>query len=174
LKSILRILAYVIVSYLLLSLESPLLTSFHVRMYAPDPALACVVFAAVTLEFMPGIILCAILGLMKDGFSSGVPVGMYVEIYVLVFMACYALAWRLDYRNVVLITLIVMCASLMSSLLFFVLSAIFDRDFEEFDLIFRMAIPQALITAPMGPIVSGILSYLDRKILATEKEGLFK
>lgn len=173
-KQSLRILAWVFVAYLLLSLESPLLTSFHIRMYAPDPALAAAVFAAITLEFIPGLIACAILGLVKDGFSSGVPLGMHVEIYVLVFMACFALARRLDYRNVVLLTVVVMCASLLSSLLFFVLSAIFDQDFEEFDLIFRLAIPQALITAPMGPIVGGILGYLDRKLLAVEKEGLFR
>jgi len=173
-KAALRILVYGLLGYLLLSLESPLLTSFHVRMYAPDPALAVVVYAAATLDFGSGIMLAAMLGLIKDGFASGVPVGLYVEIYVLIYLSCFALSRRLDYRNVVLITLVVMCGSLISSLLFFVLSAIFDRDFEQFDMIFRMALPQALITAPMGPIVSGILSYLDDKVLPGDKEGVFR
>jgi len=173
-KNALRIFCYLLVGYLLLSLESPLLTSFHIRMYAPDPVLAAVVFAAASLEFIPGIIMCAFAGLIKDGFSAGVPIGMYAEIYVLVFLVCYIVARRLDYRNVVLITVVVMCASLFSSTLFFILSAIFDRDFEQFDLVFRLAIPQALITAPMGPIVSGILARVDARLFLTEKEGIFR
>jgi len=170
----LQVLLYVVVAYVLLSLESPLLTSFHVRMYAPDVALAVVVHAACAVEFLPGVILCAVLGLLKDGFSSGVPVGTHVEIYVLVFLCCFALTRRLDYRNVVLLTLVTFGASLVSSFLFFVFSAIFDRDFEEFDLVFRLALPQALITSPMGPIVAGLLAFLDRKLAGTEKDGVFR
>ena len=67
-----------------------------------------------------------------------------------------------------------MLGSLLSSVLFFVLSAIFDRDFEQFDLIFRLAIPQALLTAPMGPIVSGLLSFIDDKFGLVEREGGFR
>lgn len=170
----LQILLYLAVAYVLLSLESPLLTSFHVRMYAPDVALAVVVHAACAVEFLPGVILCAMLGLLKDGFSSGVPVGTHIEIYVLVFLCCFALTRRLDYRNVVLLTLVTFGASLVSSFLFFVFSAIFDRDFEEFDLVFRLALPQALITSPMGPIVAGLLAFLDRKLAGSEKDGVFR
>jgi rod shape-determining protein MreD len=173
-RETLRFVLWFFLAYLLLSLESPMLTSFHIRMYAPDPALAVVVYAAATMSFLPGILLSACLGLLRDGFSGGVPVGMYVEIYALIFMVCYAVARRLDYRNVVLMTLATLGASLLASLLFFVLSAIFDRDFEEFDMIFRLAIPQALITAPMGPIVAGILLWLDERIMSTERDGQFK
>jgi len=170
----LRMLVYVLIAYLLLSIESPLLSSFHVRMYAPDPALAVVVYAAAAMEFMPGIFTAFILGILKDGFSGGVPLGMHVEIFVAVFLACAAVSRRLDYRGAVLMSVVVVCSSLVSSLLFFVFSAIFDRDFEQFDLIFRLAIPQALISAPIGPIVGGLLSLLDRRILLVDRDGLFK
>jgi len=173
-KTAVRVLLYVLLGYVLLSLESPLLTSFHVRMYAPDPALAIVVFAACAMDFVPGMALAALLGLLKDGFAAGVPIGMHVEIFALVFLACYALSRRMDYRNVVLMTLVVAVASLVASTLFFALSAIFDRDFEEFDLVFRLAIPQAVITSPMGPIVAGLLAWVDRKLFLIEKEGTFK
>jgi rod shape-determining protein MreD len=169
-----RVVFYVLAGYLMLSIESPLLTSFNIRMYAPDPALAIVVYAGAVLEFLPGIVVAVSLGLLRDGFSGGVPLGMYVEIYVLVFLACVALSRRLDYKNVILMTLAVILASLASSLLFFVLSAIFDRDFEEFDMVFRLAIPQALITAPMGPIVAGILGAIDSKLLSSEGDGAFR
>ena len=174
-KNALRVVLFVLVGYVFLSLESPLLTSFDVRMYAPDPALAAVVYAGAVMEFVPGAIACACLGLLMDGFSGGVPVGMYVEIYVLIFLACFLLSRRFDYKNVVLITLVVIGASLFSSVLFFVLSAIFDRDFEQFDMVFRLAVPQALLAAPMGPIVAGLLAYLERKLLSSDPtEGMFR
>lgn len=173
-KAALRFVAYLLLGYFMLSLESPMLTSFHIRMYAPDPTLALVIVAAASFSFAPGVALAACLGLLKDGFSSGVPLGMYVEIYVLVYLACSGLARRLDYRNVVLMTLVTLCASLAATMLFFVMSAIFDRDFEQFDLIFRLAIPQALITAPMGPIVAGLAGWLDGRILTPERDGLFR
>lgn len=173
-KTAVRITLWLLVGYLMLSIESPLLTAFHVRMYAPDPALAIVVFSATAIEFFPGLVLAVLLGVLRDGFSGGVPIGMHVEIYVLLYLACVALTRRLDYRNVVLTTVVVMLASLLSSVLFFVLSAIFDRDFEQFDLIFRLAIPQALLTAPMGPIVSGLLSFSDDKFGLVEREGGFR
>lgn len=173
-KGALRFILYLLLGYFMLSLESPMLTSFHIRMYAPDPTLALVIFAAVSFEFAPAVALAACLGLLKDGFSSGVPLGMYVEVYVLVMLACHALSRRLDYRNVVLMTLVALCASLASSMLFFVFSAIFDRDFEQFDLIFRLAIPQALITAPMGPIVAGLAGWLDGHLIPRDSDGLFR
>jgi rod shape-determining protein MreD len=173
-RGLLRFVVYVLLGYLMLSLESPMLTSFHIRMYAPDPTLALVIFAAASFELVPALALAACLGLLKDGFSSGVPLGMYVEIYVLVMLACFGLARRLDYRNVVLMTLVALCASLASSMLFFVFSAIFDRDFEQFDLVFRLAIPQALITAPMGPIVAGIAGWVDGRITPHDRDGLFR
>ena len=46
-RNFLRILAYLALGYLLLSVESPLLVRFHLRMYAPDPTLAIVVCATV-------------------------------------------------------------------------------------------------------------------------------
>jgi rod shape-determining protein MreD len=143
-------------------------------MYAPDPALAVVVYAAAAMDFLPGIFTAFILGLLKDGFSGGVPLGLHVETFVAVFLAGAALSRRLDYRGAVLMALTVVVASLASSFLFFILSAIFDRDFEEFDLIFRLAIPQALVSAPMGPIVGGILSFIDNRVLQVEREGLFR
>lgn len=173
-KQLLRYVLFLAVGYLCLSLESPLLTSFHVRMYAPDPTLAAVVYCAAAMNLVPGIVMAGLFGLVRDGFSSGVPLGMYVEIYSLIFLCCHALSRRIDYRSVLLITVVTMAASLLSSTLFFVFSAIFDRDFDQFDLVFRLALPQALISSPMGPIVGGVLGYLDGRFFQAEKEGLLR
>jgi hypothetical protein len=173
-KTLLRVAAYLLVGYLLLALESPLLGTLQVRMFAPEVALAVVVWGALSLEIVPGACMAALLGLLKDGFDGGVPVGLHVEMYVLLFLACHALSRRFDYRNVVLHTAVQFVTTLTATVLLFVFCAIFDRDFEAFDMILRLALPQALITAPFGPVVGGLLSFLDRRLTAAEKEGTFR
>jgi len=158
------------VIYLILSIESPLLRTFHIRLYAPDPGLALVAVAALTLPFLQGLLTAALAGLLQDGFSGGIPVGTYVEIYLLVFLACSLTSTRLEYRNPVLMSIVLFCASILASLLMFSFLAIFDRDFNQFDLIWRLAIPQALITAPMGPILLYVSSLIER-VLSREHRG---
>lgn len=172
-KMFLRLLIYLMIAYLLLSLESPLLRAFHIRMYAPDPVLALTVIAALTLPFLPGAVLIALAGFLRDGFSVGVPVGTHVEIYLLIYLGCILLSSRLDYRNPILMSLVLFVASLLSSFLLFVFLAIFDRDFEQFDLIFRLSIPQALITTPMGPILAAALKLVD-SWFTEDKPGMFR
>jgi rod shape-determining protein MreD len=169
-KTVLRITLHLLVIYLILSIESPLLRSFHIRLYAPDPGLALVAVAALTLPFLQGLLTAALAGLLQDGFAAGIPVGTYVEIYLLVFLACSFTSTRLDYRNPVLMSIVLFCASILASLLMFSFLAIFDRDFNQFDLIWRLSIPQALITAPMGPILLYVSSLIER-ILSKEHRG---
>ncbi|GEM_PF-5436964 len=173
-KGAVRIFAYLVVGYMLLSIISPLMHVLQVRLYAPDPALAVVVFAAATLEFLPGIVLAWVLGLLRDGFSPGSPIGLNMEIYVIVFFLCYGFAKKLDYRTPITITIVVGVSSLISTGLMLVFLAIFDQDFDDFSLLLRMAIPQAFISAPMGAIASGLLKLTDRHVLGYGKDGVFR
>ncbi len=171
-KNVVRALLFLLVVYLLFSIESPLLRSFNIRFYAPDPGLALVVVLALTIPVFQGVVVSSLLGLMRDAFASGVPVGTHAEIYVIIFLVCTFVASRLDYRNPVLTSFVLFCASLLSSLLLFVFLAIFDRDFDQFDLIFRLALPQALITAPMGPIMAGIVKMVDYVLSRESRRAL--
>jgi len=173
-KTLLRVCLYLLLGYLLLAIVSPLMHVMQVRLYAPDPALAIVVFAAANLEFFPGLVVAWLLGLLRDGFSPGAPVGLHMEIYVAIFLVCLLVTRKLDYRSPVLITLVVGLCSLLSTGLMLVFLAIFDQDFNDFTLVLRMAIPQAFISAPFGPIVAALLGLMDRNILGYGKDGVFK
>lgn len=173
-KTSLRVLLYLILGYLLLAIVSPLMHVLQVRLYAPDPALAIVVFAAAALDFLPGLLVAWLLGLLRDGFSPGSPIGLHMEIYVVVFLLCLLVTRKLDYRSPVLMTLLVGLCSLASTGLMLVFLAIFDQDFNDFSLVLRMAVPQAFISAPFGPIVAALLGLVDRNILGFGKDGVFK
>lgn len=173
-KTFLRILVYLTVGYMLLAVVSPLMHVLQVRLYAPDPALAIVVFAAASMEFFPALATAWLLGLLRDGFSPGSPVGLHMEIYVAVALVCVLVSKKMDYRSPVLMAILVGVCSLIANGLMLVFLAIFDQDFNDFSLVLRMAVPQAFISAPMGPIAAGVLRLTDKNLLGYGKDGVFR
>lgn len=173
-KTFLRMLIYLAMGYLLLAIVSPLMHVMQVRLYAPDPAIAIVVFAAASMEFFPGLATAWLLGMLRDGFSPGSPVGLHMEIYVVVFLFCLLVSKKMDYRSPVLMAILVGVCSLLANGLMLVFLAIFDQDFNDFTLVLRMAVPQAFISAPMGPIAAGLLRFTDRNLLGYDKDGVFR
>ncbi len=158
----LQVLLLLALGYVLTALESPLLHSLHVGMYAPHLTLGIVLYLALTVPPATGAVAVFILGLMRDGFSGGGLIGMHSEIYLLVYLLALLLSKRLDYRPSIMFMLVTGAASLLASGVFFVLSAIFDQLFDQFDLVLRLMVPQALIAAPFGPVVAGICGLTDR------------
>lgn len=150
--------------YVLTALESPLLHSLHVGMYAPHLTLGVVLYAALMMPPAAGALIALTLGLIRDGFSGGGLVGMHSEIYLVVYLLALLLSKRLDYRPPIVFMLVTGAASLLASGVFFVLSAIFDQLFDQFDLVVRLMVPQALIAAPFGPVVAGVCGLTDRII----------
>jgi len=148
--------------YVLTALESPLLHSLHVCMYAPHLTLGIVLYLALAVPPAAGAMTAFLLGLIRDGFSGGGLVGMYSEIYLVVYLLALLLSKRLDYRPPIMFMLVTGAASVLASGVFFVLSAIFDQLFDQFDLVLRLMAPQALIAAPFGPVVAGLCGLTDR------------
>jgi rod shape-determining protein MreD len=158
----LQVVLLLTLGYVLTALESPLLHSLHVGMYAPHLTLGIVLYLALTAPPATGAVAVFLLGLMRDGFSGGGLIGMHSEIYLLVYLLALLLSKRLDYRPSIMFMLVTGAASLLASGVFFVLSAIFDQLFDQFDLVLRLMVPQALIAAPFGAVVAGICGLTDR------------
>jgi len=148
--------------YVLGALESPLLHSLHVSLYAPHLTLGMILFLPLSMPPALGAVTAFLLGLMRDGFSGGGLVGMHSEIYMVVFLLAFFLSKRLDYRPPIMFLLVTAAASAVSSLVFFALSAIFDQVFDQFGLVFRLLAPQALIAAPFGPVIAGLCALVAR------------
>ena len=154
-------LASIMAVLLMLALESPLLMHLELSFFAPDLALIAVVWIALHFGPVSGAITCTLIGFLKDGFVMGTPVGMHMAIYALVFQLMRFLAGKLQVRGVVTMILTVAVASLLSTSLFALLSLIFDKTFDNYQLVFRLMIPLALVTAPFGPMVFFLMDRID-------------
>jgi len=148
----------VVATYVLLAIESPLLQEIHVSIYAPDVALVAVLLAAWTMPWIGGLLTALAVGLLHDAFAMSGPPGLHAEIAVLVFMAAWPLVRRLSPRSTLAVVAVTFVASLLSSGLFFVLTAIFDRHFAAYGLIGRAALPNALVTVPVAALLFPVLA----------------
>ena len=151
--------------FVLLAFESPLLYQAHVAHYAPDVVLIAAIYLGLTSSFESGLFICFVLGFLKDGFALGSPVGLYTEITVLVFLVSFRLSRRLAVRGPVSVVFLTAFFSLGASFLELLLCLTFDRTFGQGasgpGLILSMMLPQALISAPFGPVVFWLLERLD-------------
>ena len=157
-----RAIAILIISFLLLALESPLLHHLHLSFYAPDFGLIVVLYLGMRFDTATGVVTAMFVGLLEDGFSLGSPLGMHMHVAVVVLLLTRALSTRLDIRPTAMSILVAGVASLLSSVLFLLLTLIFDRTFDDYALVLRMLGPQALITAPFAPIIFLLLEKVDR------------
>ena len=163
-----RNLTILLVAFLLLAFESPLLGRIQAEAFAPDLALVVVLYVGLTSRFEAGLVLALSLGVLKDAFALGSPIGMHMEILVIAFLITFRLSRRLALRSPLGVVLLTIVFSLGCGILELVLSLVFDRDFgvgaRDAELILKAMLPQALLTAPFGPILFWLFGRLDRFI----------
>ncbi len=152
----------VLVVYLLLAIESPLLDKLSLAFYAPDFALIVVLHLAISAGTIGGVLTTLAVGLLKDGFALGSPIGLYTEVLVVVFLIARVVGRRLRLNALLPSMLATFVASLVSSLLFLVLTMIFDRAFENYGLVLKMMGPQAFVTAPFAPLILLLMERVDQ------------
>jgi rod shape-determining protein MreD len=158
--------AILLVSFLLLAFESPLLGRVRAEAFAPDLLLIVVLYVGLTTRLEKGLVLALVLGLLKDGFTLGTPIGMHMELLVLAFLVTFRMSRRLALRSPLGVVLLTIFFSLGSGLVELALALVFDRDFgvgaRDAELILKAMIPQALVTAPFGPRLFWLFDRLDR------------
>ena len=168
-----RNLTIFLIAFLLLACESPLLGRVQAEAFAPDLALIVVLYVGLTSRLEAGLILALALGLLKDGFALGSPIGMHMEVLTIVFLVTYRLSRRLALRSPLGVALLTIVFSLGSGVLELILSLVFDREFgvgaRDSQLMLRAMLPQALLSAPFGPILFWLLGRVDR--LITRQSG---
>ncbi len=161
-----RTLGVLLLTFLLLALESPLLHQGGVTQYTPDLALLVVIYIGQTSKLEGGVILALCLGLLKDGFALGsVPVGMFAEISVLAFLVSYQLSKRLAVQGAITTMLVALLFVVGTSIVELLFSLLFMKGFGTDgggpSLILASMIPQALATAPFGPVIFWLFDKLD-------------
>ena len=172
-NAISRTLGIVLTGYVLMALESPLLQELHLSFFAPDLALIVVVWVSLNMETVSGAVSCVQLGFLKDGFTMAVPVGMHMEIFIVIFLIGRFVSGRMQIRGLVGLIVMIALASVLASMLFALLSLLFDRTFGEFDLIVKLMLPYAAVTAPFAPLIFYLLDRVDRLFHRKSGDSIF-
>jgi len=157
--------AILMIAFLALAFESPLLHRVSLAPFAPDIALVIVLYVGLTTRYLPGIVLAVSIGLIKDAFSMSVPVGLYMETMLIAFLLTQRLSQRLSVRGPLGVVTLTAVFCVGCSLVEIVLCLIFDQDFGVArggtGAAFTAMLPQALITAPFGPVAFWLLEKID-------------
>jgi rod shape-determining protein MreD len=164
--------AFLLLAFLLLALESPLLHAAGAVRYAPDLALITVVYLGLSSPLGGGMATVLGVGLLRDAFTTGTPVGLFMEIAVIIFLICQRLARRLVVRGALGSMVVVAVFSVVSAILEILLSLLFVRTFTQGTsgpgAILLAMIPQALVTAPFAALLFWLFDRVDG--LVTRKQ----
>lgn len=160
-----RSVALLLLAFLLMALESPLLAEVGIAAYVPDLALVVTIYLGLTTPFERGLALAAGVGLMHDAFALGAPVGLHMEIAVLTFLVSHRVSRHLVLRGPLGSMIIAFTFSIGATLVELVLSLIFVRSFTQGvggpGPLLTAMVPQALVTAPFGAVFFWLLDRLD-------------
>ncbi len=154
-------LSVILITFFLLGVESPLLQELHVSSFPPDLALVPVLWLALHVPPATGMVASLVIGLIKDGFVMGVPVGMYAEISVVTFLVARFLTSKVPIRGLSSLMITTMLLSVLASMLLALLSLLFDPAFQGHGTVLRLAGPVALVSAPFAPLVFFVLDRTD-------------
>jgi rod shape-determining protein MreD len=164
--------AWILLAFLALALLSPLLGHFDSQFFAPDIALLTALYAGSRTSTPTAILVGFSVGLLKDGLSLSVPVGLYTEVGVLAALLGRFLEPRVDLRSAVPVMATSAALSLAATVVFLILEAVFHRAFDAFGDVVRMALPLALITMLVAPPWFGLLDRVTGRFEHPHRSGL--
>jgi len=156
---------------LLMAIQAPLLHAMNLSGYAMDLALLGTLYFAASSSVFAGLILSSLVGLVQDAFTPGALLGMNMEIMVILFLVARGLSLRFHLQNPLPLMIAVLVCSIIKAILFFLLSILFDRSFGDYAPLLVEAIPHAVITAVLGPLVAWLLMTVDRGLKSRSYSG---
>ncbi|GEM_PF-3570658 len=164
--------SWLLVTFVLLGLGSPLLGTFEMQMYVPDVLVLSAVYIAVRGDLLPGVMTIFVAGLLKDGFVLASPVGLFAEIGVLSLLGARVFLRRVDLRSMVPLMATAAAASMVATGMFWLLATVFDRDFGGSDQVLSTFLPLALATMLAAPVQFAILDRVSGLFGPRERSGM--
>ncbi len=151
-----------IVLALMMGIQAPLLHALNLSGYAMDIAMIGTLHFASGPFAVMGLVLSSLLGLIQDALTPGALLGMNMEIMVVVYLVARGLSQRFQLHSPLPLIVAVLVFSFLKAILFFLLSVLFDRSFGDYIPLLIEAIPHAVVTAILAPLVSWVLMGMDR------------
>ena len=104
------------------------------------------------------------------------PVGLHMEVLALTFIVVHRLSQRIDLRGPVSVLALTAAASIATSLLELGFCLVFDQSFNASarttGVVLTAMLPQALLTAPFGPVIFWLLGQLEA-ITTRKSESIY-
>ncbi len=146
----------------LLVLQTTILNLFFLGKMGLEVSLIVVVYAGFYLGALRGGILAFILGFFLDCISGSIT-GVFTFFYVFVFFLSRLVSYRVYAEGVFFIMgFTFVCALLEGSFIILLYRMIHGVDI--FANVFKLFLPQALVTAVLSPAIFTMLSYLEGKV----------
>jgi len=160
----LRYVVLTVLVFLLLAVQAPVLQVLGLSAWSLDVGLLTVIYLATTSPRLPGFVTAAVIGFVVDSFTPGGVLGMYTEIMGIMYLVAMGLAARVHLLRPLPLVIAAFVCSLVSTLLFFLFSILFDRNFSQYSVVILWAAPHALVTALLGPLLFRLLGVVDERL----------
>lgn len=164
-----KFVVWVLVTYLLLAVLSPVLGYLDAQLFAPDIALITALFVGSRSDLTPALLTGFAAGLLKDGFSLSAPLGTYTEINVLVVLLARLLHNRVDLVSPMPVMATAAATSMLATAAFLGLEAVFHRSFDAYGAVVATALPLALTTMLWAPAQFWMLQRSSRRFDQTRR-----
>lgn len=150
--------------FLLYAVQAPVVRAIGLGgAVSVDVSLLAVLYLAASSPAFGGFVTSVLLGLVADAFTPGGILGMYMEVMGIMFLVGRGLAERLEILRPVPLMLVVLLCVVTKTLLVFLLSVVFDRDFTQYAAVFINAVPHVLTTTIASPVFVGLFHWVDRR-----------
>ena len=157
--------------FLLLALQTPLMHVLGLSSWSLDVGLLTVIYLSATSSPLRGFIASWAIGFVVDSLTPGGLLGMHTEILAIMFMVSLGLASRFHLLRPLPLIVVALVCSLMETLLFFLFSILFDRDFSQYSTVLLWGVPHAIVTALLGPLLFLLLGAIDTRIRGRRQSG---
>lgn len=158
-----RSLGFLVLLTGLLLLVNPLLSWIGLRSSLLDLPLVATCFLAQAFPTRQGFWTALAGGLVADLLIPGTLPGMYMEVMGLIFLLIRGLSERLPLDRPLPMILVTLVAGILKTLLFYLLSLIFDGGFQARATALLWAIPTVVVTGLTAPLL--ILPFVGLDIL---------
>lgn len=166
-----RYLVLTVFVFFLFAIQSPIVHAIGMSAAAVDVALIAVLYLAATSPAFGGFVTSVMLGLVADSFTPGGILGMYMEVMGILFLVARGFAERFQILRPAPLMVIVLICLVTKTLLVFLLSIIFDRDFHEYTAVFWNALPHVLTTTLFSPLFVALFQWADRRVRGRRPMG---
>jgi len=156
-----RSLWFLLVLALLQFLVGPLLSWLGLRPTLVDVSLVATSYLCYAFPTRRGFLTTLAMGLLVDLSTPGTLLGLHMEVLGLIFLLVRGLSGRLPLDRPLPLILVTLVAGILETLLFYLLSLLFDPGFEGRASMLLWAIPTVLTTALLAPLLVLPFAGLD-------------